>query len=118
MNKIKKSVVVVALIASIAAGVPSIALAEGGMVSLPASFLTQLSTLIGGMQKFIVEAKESMRKTDTKAANLRVVLNALERQHVDLASAAVRSGFDEKMSKFSRSFISLNSISQIILKNK
>ena len=32
--------------------------------------------------------------TDTKAAGLRVLLNALERQHVDLASAAVRSGFD------------------------
>ncbi len=31
---------------------------------------------------------------DTKAAGLRVLLNALERQHVDLASAAVRSGFD------------------------
>ena len=94
MNKIQKSVVVVALIASITVGAPSIALAEGGMVSLPASFLTQLSTLIGGMQSFIMEAKESMRKTDTKAANLRVALNALERQHVDLASEAVRSGFD------------------------
>lgn len=32
--------------------------------------------------------------TDTKAAGLRVLLNALERQHVDLASSAVRSGFD------------------------
>ena len=33
-------------------------------------------------------------KTDTKAANLRVVLNSLEAQHVDLASAATRAGFD------------------------
>ena len=32
--------------------------------------------------------------TDTKAAGLRVLLSVLEHQHVDLASAAVRSGFD------------------------
>lgn len=32
--------------------------------------------------------------TATKAADLRVVLNALEREHVDLASAATRNGFD------------------------
>ena len=31
---------------------------------------------------------------DTKAAGLRVVLNNLEAQHVDLASAATRAGFD------------------------
>lgn len=35
-----------------------------------------------------------MAKTDTKAADLRVLLNGLEKQHVDLASAAVRNGFD------------------------
>lgn len=34
------------------------------------------------------------KKTDTKAADLRVLINAIERQHVNLASAAVRSGFD------------------------
>lgn len=32
--------------------------------------------------------------TDTKAAGLRVVLNNLEAQHVDLAAAATRAGFD------------------------
>jgi peptidoglycan hydrolase-like protein with peptidoglycan-binding domain len=32
--------------------------------------------------------------TDTKAAGLRVLLSVLEHQHVDLASAAVRAGFD------------------------
>lgn len=32
--------------------------------------------------------------TDTKAAGLRVALNSLEAQHVDLASAATRAGFD------------------------
>ena len=36
----------------------------------------------------------SSAKTDTKAANLRVALNSLEAQHVDLASAATRAGFD------------------------
>lgn len=32
--------------------------------------------------------------TDTKAASLRVALNSLEAQHVDLAAAATRAGFD------------------------
>lgn len=36
----------------------------------------------------------TMPKVDTKAANLRVALNSLEAQHVDLASAATRAGFD------------------------
>ncbi len=34
--------------------------------------------------------------TATKAADLRVALNALEREHVDLASQATRNGFDGK----------------------
>lgn len=37
---------------------------------------------------------QSVAKTDTKASGLRVVLNSLEAQHVDLASAATRAGFD------------------------
>lgn len=37
-------------------------------------------------------ASETSMKS--KAADLRVMLNALERQHVNLAAAAVRSGFD------------------------
>jgi hypothetical protein len=32
--------------------------------------------------------------TDTKSADLRVLLNALEREHVNLAAAATRNGFD------------------------
>lgn len=32
--------------------------------------------------------------TDTKAADLRVILNNLESEHVDLAAAATRAGFD------------------------
>lgn len=39
-------------------------------------------------------ASHSSVATDTKAANLRVLLNNLESDHVDLASAAVRDGFD------------------------
>jgi hypothetical protein len=36
----------------------------------------------------------SVVTTDTKAAGLRVLLNNLESEHVDLASAATRAGFD------------------------
>lgn len=36
----------------------------------------------------------SQSATDTEAANLRTLLNNLESQHVDLASAATRAGFD------------------------
>lgn len=39
-------------------------------------------------------SETSVPTTDTKAAGLRVVLNNLEAQHVDLASAATRAGFD------------------------
>ena len=38
--------------------------------------------------------QSSIVTTDNKAAGLRVVLNNLEAQHVDLASAATRAGFD------------------------
>lgn len=41
-----------------------------------------------------VVAKKEAPTTATKAADLRVVINSLQRQHVDLASAAVRNGFD------------------------
>ncbi len=36
----------------------------------------------------------SQPTTNTKAADLRVLLNGLQKQHVDLASTAVRNGFD------------------------
>ncbi len=36
----------------------------------------------------------SQKATDTKAANLRVVLNTIEKEHVGLAAAATRAGFD------------------------
>ncbi len=40
------------------------------------------------------EASASIPATDTKAADLRALLNNLESEHVDLASAATRAGFD------------------------
>ncbi|MBA2279509.1 hypothetical protein H0V99_03680 [Candidatus Saccharibacteria bacterium] len=39
-------------------------------------------------------AQSSIKATDTKPADLRAVLNNLEAEHVDLASAATRAGFD------------------------
>ncbi len=36
----------------------------------------------------------AMMKSSNKAADLRVLLNALDREHVNLASAATRNGFD------------------------
>lgn len=40
------------------------------------------------------EAVANSPATDTKAASLRTLLNNLESEHVDLASAATRAGFD------------------------
>lgn len=42
----------------------------------------------------LASMKSSEVSTATKAADLRVVLNNLESEHVDLASAATRAGFD------------------------
>jgi hypothetical protein len=46
------------------------------------------------MNKSDENQSQAQVSTDTKAAGLRVVLNNLEAQHVDLASAATRAGFD------------------------
>jgi hypothetical protein len=40
------------------------------------------------------QSSQSAPATDTKAADLRAVLNNLQAEHVDLASAATRAGFD------------------------
>ena len=61
------------------------------MVSIPKTALTQI---VSSFQNLLTQVGMVTHKTDTKAADLRVLLNALERQHVDLASAAVRAGFD------------------------
>lgn len=57
------------------------------------SLFAQIATVLQALLNTIQEYK---LKTDSPAANLRVVLNALERQHVDLAAAATRAGFDGK----------------------
>lgn len=46
-----------------------------------------------GQNETATNNSTSAPATDTKAAGLRVVLNNLEAQHVDLASAATRAGF-------------------------
>lgn len=48
----------------------------------------------GHMSDSSKSASMSQAATDTKAADLRALLNNLESDHVDLASAAVRDGFD------------------------
>lgn len=57
--------------------------------------------LLGGVAGFAISgsgddesAQSSVASTDTKAADLRVLLNNLEAEHVDLAAAATRAGFD------------------------
>ncbi len=56
--------------------------------------------LVGGGVGYMLNNKEDVQQknaapaTDTKAASLRVLLNNLESEHVDLASAATRAGFD------------------------
>ena len=51
----------------------------------------------GNMDDMKSSGKENSSKvatTDTKAASLRAMLNNLESEHVDLAAAATRAGFD------------------------
>lgn len=49
---------------------------------------------LGASMKKDAPVSSTQPSTVTKAADLRVVLNALEREHVDLASQATRNGFD------------------------
>lgn len=74
-------------------GVLSPITARADTASSTQSILTQVVVVLQSMLKTISELKI---KTDTPAANLRVVLNGLEKQHVDLAAAATRAGFDGK----------------------
>ncbi len=50
--------------------------------------------MMGGMLGSSMNMGNSAPNTMTKSADLRVLLHALEHEHVDLASAAVRAGFD------------------------
>ena len=65
------------------------------MVTIPKSAFNQI---LGSFQNLLAQIKMMGGKTDTKAADLRVLLNSLERQHVDLAATAVRAGFDGQKS--------------------
>lgn len=76
---------------------PVMMIVVGGVIGLIIGFIA--SSAISSKNTEDVAMKKvgsdvMMAKTDTKAADLRVLLNALERQHVNLASAAVRNGFD------------------------
>jgi hypothetical protein len=73
--------------------------------SLPIVIITLVVGLLvgAGIGKAAVKGNESSNSspknnqsasTDTKAAGLRTLLNNLEAEHVDLASAATRAGFD------------------------
>ena len=102
MNTIKKVVSGGFVFAILAVSIPAHA-AMNDTMSSGASMMSSeivtvpkalLENIIGVMRSLVAQVQEATRKTDTKAADLRVLLNALERQHVDLASAAVRAGFD------------------------
>jgi hypothetical protein len=77
---------------------------EKGMSVMTVGIITAIVGLVLGMgiAGAMSNKNEGSNKTSsstqpdttTKAADLRVVLNALEREHVDLAAQATRNGFD------------------------
>lgn len=79
-------------------------MAESNNKGLLVGAMLVLGVIIGGVSGYAAGNKtdndstatqqSTVASTDTKAADLRVVLNSLEAQHVDLASAATRAGFD------------------------
>lgn len=78
-------------------------MAESNNKGLLVGAMLVVGLLVGGGVGYAAANKDegmagktnsSQVTTDTKAANLRVVLNNLEAEHVDLASAATRAGFD------------------------
>ena len=94
MIRNKKIAVGGLIVATVLAVVPFAASAES-MITVPQSFLVQLASILTGIQSQLSSGNGSTApRTDTKSADLRVLLNSLERQHVDLASAATRAGFD------------------------
>ena len=102
MNSIKQALSAAFIAAILLVSVPvnaaraesmnmSASMMSSEMVTVPKALL---ENIISVMQTLLTQVQTATRRTDTKAADLRVLLNALERQHVDLASAAVRAGFD------------------------
>lgn len=78
---------------------------QGNNKSVLAVITLVIGLLVGGGLGFALNndsnegstdtaTSNSAPATDTKAAGLRVLLNNLESEHVDLASAATRAGFD------------------------
>lgn len=65
----------------------------GGYVSGMAAAPKQ-ETASQAAQSQQATATDATPRIDTKAADLRVLINSLQKQHVDLASSAVRNGFD------------------------
>lgn len=81
----------VALLMALGLGVAVPMTARAHTDAASQTLFAQVATVLQSLLATITEYK---LKTDSPAANLRVVLNALERQHVDLAAAATRAGFD------------------------
>ncbi len=78
---------------------------NGNSAKSTATMVAIVALVVGGGAGYLIGHKnDSTAKTntsantapaaDTKAAGLRVILNNLEAQHVDLAAAATRAGFD------------------------
>lgn len=102
MNSIKHALSATFIVAILLVSVPfnaaraesmgmSASMMSSEMVTVPKALLQNIISVV---QSLLSQVQTATRRTDTKAADLRVLLNALERQHVDLASAAVRAGFD------------------------
>ncbi len=83
MNENKGSALVVGLVAAVV----GLLVGFGGATVLKSGKSEEINTPTP-------VASTQAPDSDTKAAGLRVVLNALEREHVNLAAAATRAGFD------------------------
>lgn len=68
-----------------------IALAIGVLAGGSIGYAAKKNNNEGGSR---ASTSQQSQSTDTKPAGLRVMLNNLESEHVDLASAATRAGFD------------------------
>jgi hypothetical protein len=69
-------------------------LVVGAIVGGGAGYALGMNNEKSSHEKSHSESSQSQVTTDTKAADLRAMLNNLETEHVDLASAATRAGFD------------------------
>ncbi|MEO6508919.1 MAG: hypothetical protein ABIO02_03120 [Patescibacteria group bacterium] len=79
MNNTAKTALIIAIVAGIGIGIAG---------------FSMMQKQTGKNPVVAQNESEAMVKSTDKAANLRVLLNALDREHVNLASAATRNGFD------------------------